>query len=104
MPTLSIKTRKSPHLITSSPHPLIRSTSGGSESMYRANDQIGPYTLVRRLGQGSSGIVWLAERRGKLMTTQVAIKLPLEEDASLESISKEAQLWLAASGHPNVLP
>ena len=54
--------------------------------MYRPNDQIGPYTLIRRLGQGASGIVWLAERRGALLTTQVAVKLPFEEDANLESI------------------
>lgn len=72
--------------------------------MYRPNDQIGPYTLVRRLGQGASGIVWLAERRGALLTTQVALKIPFDEEANLQSISKEATVWLTASGHPNVLP
>ncbi len=72
--------------------------------MYRPNDKIGPYTLVKRLGQGASGIVWLAERRGALLTTQVALKLPFDEEANLETITKEAQVWLAATGHPNVLP
>ena len=72
--------------------------------MYRPNDQIGPYILVRRLGQGASGIVWLAERRGALLTTEVALKLPFDEEANLESINREAQVWQAASGHPNVLP
>lgn len=72
--------------------------------MYRPNDQIGPYTLIRRLGQGASGIVWLAERRSSVLTTQVALKIPMDEDADLDSISKEAHLWQAASGHPNVLP
>ena len=72
--------------------------------MYRPNDKIGPYTLVKRLGQGASGIVWLAERRGALLTTQVALKLPFDEEANLDTITKEAQVWLAATGHPNVLP
>ncbi len=72
--------------------------------MYRPNEKIGPYTLVKRLGQGASGIVWLAERRGALLTTQVALKLPFDEEANLETITKEAQVWLAATGHPNVLP
>jgi serine/threonine-protein kinase len=72
--------------------------------MYRANDQIGPYTLVRRLGQGASGLVWLAERRGALVTTDVALKLPFDDEANLESINREAQVWRAATGHPNVLP
>ena len=72
--------------------------------MYRANDQIGPYTLIRRLGQGASGLVWLAERRGALLTTEVALKLPFDEEANLDSINREAQVWQAATGHPNVLP
>ena len=72
--------------------------------MYRANDQIGPYTLIRRLGQGASGLVWLAERRGALVTTEVALKLPFDEEANLDSINREAQMWQAATGHPNVLP
>ncbi len=72
--------------------------------MYRANDQIGPYTLVRRLGQGASGLVWLAERRGSLLTTEVALKVPFDDEANLESINREAQVWRAATGHPNVLP
>lgn len=72
--------------------------------MYRANDQIGPYTLVRKLGQGASGLVWLAERRGSLLTTEVALKVPFDDEANLESINREAQVWRAATGHPNVLP
>lgn len=72
--------------------------------MYRPDDKIGPYTLIRRLGQGASGMVWLAERRGAVLTTQVAIKLPFDEEANLDSINREARVWLAATGHPNVLP
>jgi formylglycine-generating enzyme required for sulfatase activity len=72
--------------------------------MLRAEDRIGPYTLVRRLGQGSFGVVWLAERRGKFLTTQVALKIPTDDEPDLQSIRQEAQAWLQASGHPNVLP
>jgi len=72
--------------------------------MLRAEDRIGPYTLIRKLGQGSFGVVWLAERRGKFLTTQVAVKIPLDEEPDLQAIQQEAQSWQQASGHPNVLP
>ncbi|HLJ57360.1 MAG TPA: SUMF1/EgtB/PvdO family nonheme iron enzyme [Chthonomonadaceae bacterium] len=72
--------------------------------MLRAEEQIGPYTLIRQLGKGSFGFVWLAERRGKFLTTQVAVKIPIDDEPDLEAIRQEAQSWLQASGHPNVLP
>jgi WD40 repeat protein len=72
--------------------------------VFLAQQQIGPYTLIRRLGQGGFGEVWLAEKRGSLLTTQVALKLPLDPDPDLDAVEKEARVWLQASGHPNVLP
>ncbi|MCS7080810.1 MAG: protein kinase [Chloracidobacterium sp.] len=65
---------------------------------------LGPYTLVRLLGRGAFGQVWLAERRTKLAVTRVALKIPLADDADLDAIRKEAAVWAQASGHPNVLP
>lgn len=44
------------------------------------------------------------KRRTSLLTTEVAIKLPLDEQIDLETIKQEASLWKQASGHPNVLP
>jgi len=72
--------------------------------MFHEGQQIGPYKLSRRLGRGGFGEVWLGERHGKFATTQVAVKLPLDEQVDHSAIEHEAQLWAKASGHPNVLP
>ncbi|MBI4853574.1 MAG: SUMF1/EgtB/PvdO family nonheme iron enzyme [Acidobacteria bacterium] len=72
--------------------------------MLRANDEIGPYTLVRQLGRGAFGVVWLAERRGKLATTQVAVKFSIDEEPDIEEITKESHLWATLGKHPNILP
>ena len=72
--------------------------------MVEAGDIIGPYTLVRTLGRGTFGEVWLAERRSSLLTTQVALKLPLHADFDLDAIRREAQIWQKASGHTNIVP
>lgn len=65
---------------------------------------IGPYTLIKKLGLGGMGEVWLAENRAKFATTKVAVKLPLDEQIDHSLIEQEAQLWAKASGHPNILP
>ena len=72
--------------------------------MFSENSQIGPYVLIRKLGRGGFGEVWMAERRTKFVTTRVAVKLPLQDQVDPEAIRKEATLWEQASGHPNVLP
>lgn len=72
--------------------------------MFREGSQIGPYTLVRKLGRGGFGEVWLAERRAKFVTTKVAVKLPHDEEVDHDTIKQEATLWEQASGHPNILP
>ncbi len=71
--------------------------------MAKPGDTIGPYTLVRKLGRGAFGVVWLAEKRTVLATTQVALKFPNDEDVDLDAVKQEASLWVRASGHPNVL-
>lgn len=72
--------------------------------MFHQSQEIGLYTLVRKLGKGGFGEVWLAERRAKFVTTKVAVKLPLDEQVEHEAIKQEATLWEQASGHPNILP
>lgn len=72
--------------------------------MPEPNRKLGPYTLVNRIGLGGFGVVWLAEKRTAIATTQFALKLPRGEDIDLEAFKQEAAIWLQASGHPNVLP
>ena len=73
-------------------------------SPLRSGDQIGPYTLVSKLGRGAFGVVWLAERRTAIAITKAALKLPLDDEIDIETVKQEADLWEQASGHPNVLP
>ncbi|MEW6210076.1 MAG: protein kinase [Acidobacteriota bacterium] len=71
--------------------------------MLREGEKIGPYILVRQLGRGGFGIVWLAEKRTTITTTEFALKLILDAEPDLEAIRQEAGLWKQAGGHPNVL-
>jgi len=72
--------------------------------MFYEGRQIGSYTLLRKLGKGGFGEVWLAEKRSQFVTKKVAVKLPLDEQVNFDAIRQEAELWEQASGHPNVLP
>lgn len=72
--------------------------------MFKPGDKIGPYTLVRLLGRGGFGFVWMAERHTVIATTRVAIKIPSTDEIDLEAVKREAGLWVQASGHPNILP
>ena len=72
--------------------------------MLQPQTQVGPYTLVREIGRGNFGVVWLAERRTSILTTKFALKIPTDANLSIEAIKQEAEVWMQASGHPNVLP
>jgi serine/threonine-protein kinase len=69
-----------------------------------AGRSVGPYRLIRLLGEGGMGAVWLAERSDMLQRRQVALKLPrlLTGRAALaERLAREREI-LAALNHPNI--
>lgn len=71
-------------------------------------DQIGPYTLVKFLGEGTFGEVWLSEKAGSLVSPKAplksALKIPMKRnDMSIEKVKHEARLMAMASGHPNIV-
>ncbi|HKV34288.1 MAG TPA: FKBP-type peptidyl-prolyl cis-trans isomerase [Pyrinomonadaceae bacterium] len=69
-----------------------------------SSSSVGPYTLIRELGRGASGVVWLGERRSEIATTQLALKLLNADEIDVDSLIREARLWVQASGHPNIIP
>jgi len=64
---------------------------------------IGPYRLIRELGVGGMGVVWLAERSDGGLKRQVALKLPhMSWTRGLaERMSRERDI-LASLDHPNI--
>ncbi|MDX2017812.1 MAG: serine/threonine-protein kinase, partial [Planctomycetota bacterium] len=66
-------------------------------------DRIGPFTLVRVLGEGGFGTVWLAERR-EPMLQQVALKIikPGMDSAAVVARFEQERQALAVMDHPNV--
>ncbi|CAN5805253.1 hypothetical protein BH11PLA1_BH11PLA1_17650 [soil metagenome] len=66
-------------------------------------DQIGPYHLLERIGEGGFGVVWLAERR-RPFVQRVALKLlkpGMDSKAVVARFEQERQA-LAFMSHPNV--
>src|SRR5438094_1661606 len=65
---------------------------------------IGPYRIVRELGRGGMGAVYLAERADEQYEKRVAIKLikrGMDTDSVLRHFRNERQI-LASFDHPNI--
>ncbi len=64
---------------------------------------VGPYHLLRCLGEGGMGTVWLAERRDVMTQRQVALKLPRAswQGSTLARLEREREI-LATLNHPNI--
>jgi tetratricopeptide (TPR) repeat protein len=66
--------------------------------------EIGLYRLVRELGSGGMGVVWLAERTDGLINRPVALKLPhgaWKRAGLAERMAREREI-LATLTHPNI--
>lgn len=66
-------------------------------------ERVGPYRLLRELGRGGMGAVWLAERADGIFSREVALKMPrLSRHASLgERMARERQIG-ARLEHPHI--
>jgi serine/threonine protein kinase len=70
----------------------------------QAGETVGAYRLLRELGRGGMGTVWLAERIDGLLKRPVALKLPHlsgESGALRERFGRERDI-LAGLNHPNI--
>ena len=73
------------------------------QGRHAAGDLVGPYRLVRELGVGGMGAVWLADRADGLMQRSVALKLPFgpfRGDLAAR-IAREREI-LASLDHPHI--
>ncbi|MGZ6030006.1 MAG: serine/threonine-protein kinase, partial [Myxococcaceae bacterium] len=77
--------------------------AGEPSSPEHAGAMVGPYRLIRPLGAGGMGQVWLAERVDGTIQRQVALKLPRTSWAPgmAERLNQERDA-LAALEHPNI--
>jgi serine/threonine-protein kinase len=69
-----------------------------------AGQRIGPYRLIKELGRGGMGVVWLAERADGQHTRQVALKMPLVENLNwllAARFARERNI-LASLEHPGI--
>jgi tRNA A-37 threonylcarbamoyl transferase component Bud32 len=69
-----------------------------------AGTEVGSYRLIRELGRGGMGTVWLAERTDGLIKRSIALKLPhpsLYDEHLAGRFNRERDI-LAALAHPNI--
>ncbi|HTS21718.1 MAG TPA: protein kinase [Casimicrobiaceae bacterium] len=65
---------------------------------------VGPYRLIREIGRGGMGAVWLAERADGLVKRAVALKLPVlaaSRAALAERFAREREI-LSPLAHPHI--
>jgi serine/threonine-protein kinase len=79
-------------------------TEDRGNTLAHAGDRIGPWRLLRELGAGGMGVVWLAERADDQFEQRVALKLiraGLNSEAVHRRFLRERQI-LARLHHPHI--
>ena len=74
------------------------------DSRFQPGDRVGPYQLVRFLGEGGMAEVWLAQRADGAFRREVALKMPVllgRPRALADRFTRERDL-MAALEHPNI--
>src|SRR5262249_49122110 len=81
-----------------------RSTTTAGSDSDAENLRVGPWRLVRRLGDGGMGVVWLAERADGQFEQGAALKLikrGMDSDAGLARFLRERRI-LGRLQHPRI--
>jgi len=75
-----------------------------SDLAARPGDRLDPYRLIREIGRGGMGTVWLAERDDAQFDRRVAIKLLTPGIAAIEGVRRfrEERQILASLDHPHI--
>jgi serine/threonine protein kinase/Tfp pilus assembly protein PilF len=84
--------------------PAIGAAAAENSGDLDAGTIVGPYRLIRELGRGGMGSVWLAERTDANLKRQVALKLPhsnMPRRQLVERFSRERDI-LASLVHANI--
>ena len=85
--------------------PAVAALAGSSPTeLAGVEGRVGPYRLLREIGQGGMASVWLAERADGLLDRRVALKLPHATWAAAslaERMARERNI-LATLTHPNI--
>ncbi|MBY0503157.1 MAG: serine/threonine protein kinase [Bryobacteraceae bacterium] len=84
--------------------PLFQAVRAMADQTGPTASYIGPYKMLRELGRGGMGIVYLAVRDDGAFKKNVAIKLLLRENVTPEFVTrfKQERQVLAALDHPNI--
>ena len=85
-------------------HASVNELSALRTPVEQAGNCVGPYRLLRELGSGGMGAVWLAERIDGLIPRPVALKLPhrtWRRTGFAERVTREREI-LATLSHPAI--